>query len=87
MRDFRAMRSFDTYIRKGLTEIEGKSLHQIQVETALTWAGRACAAASVDRHDDAHEFAHEAIEHAALSGQLPLLADIQALLAAYGVIV
>jgi hypothetical protein len=77
--------SFDAYLRKGLTDIAGKSLREIQAETARLWTGRACAAASMGRHDDAHEFAHEAIEHAALSGNDALLRKVREILATYGV--
>ena len=36
-------------------------------------------------HDDAREYAHEAIEHAALSGHLDVLADIDLALREYDV--
>lgn len=74
-----------TYIDKALTELCEKSLNDIQVETALTWCGRACAAAQL--HDEnATEYAHEAIEHAALSGHDSLLQDIRKALTANGVV-
>jgi hypothetical protein len=76
---------FAPYIDKARTELEAKGLKQIQVETALTWTGRACAAAARGRHEDAHEYAHEGIEHAALSGQDELLDQVRAVLMAYGV--
>ncbi len=60
--------------REGFVELRKKTLHQIQVETAYKWSGRACAAALLGRMDDAEEYAHEAIEHAALSGDDQLLA-------------
>ena len=63
----------------------GKTLHDIQVETALTWAGRACVAAAMDLHDDAKEYAHEALEHAALSGDDGLLRLVRSSMAAYNV--
>lgn len=49
-------------------ELGRKSLRDIQVETAYTWAGRAVAAAKLGRLPDAHEYWHEAQEHAALAG-------------------
>lgn len=73
------------YIQKAEKDLAGKTLHQIQVETAYTWGGRACAAAMMDRHDDAHEYAHEAIEHAALSGDLDLLRGVREAMRRYGV--
>lgn len=59
------------------SELRSKTLKQIQVETAYKWAGRACAAALMGLHDDAEEYAHEAIEHAALSGDDRLLGVVR----------
>lgn len=60
---------------KALGEISVKSLYVIQWETSLTWAGRALAAYEMYTHhrdphwlSDASEYAHEALEHAALAG-------------------
>lgn len=72
-------------IKKAAAELRIKSLKDIQVETAKTWAGRACVAAGMGREQDAIEYAHEAIEHAALSGKEGLLTDIRASLRACGV--
>jgi hypothetical protein len=49
-------------------ELGRKSLRDIQVETAYTWAARAVAAARLGNMLDAHEYWHEALEHAALAG-------------------
>lgn len=73
------------YIVKAEKDLAGKTLHQIQVETAHTWGGRACAAAWMGRHEDAHEYAHEAIEHAALSGDMSLLRSVREAMKQYGV--
>lgn len=73
------------YIQKAEKDLAGKTLHQIQVETAHTWGGRACAAVLMGRHDDAHEYAHEAIEHAALSGDMVLLRGVREAMRQYGV--
>jgi hypothetical protein len=62
-----------SHMKKALKELKEKSLNNIQVSTALTWCGRACAAADMGKEDDATEYAHEAIEHAALSGHDDLL--------------
>ena len=77
---------FDMYIRKAMTDLKGKTLNQIQIETAMVWCGRACAAALLGAHDDAHEYAHEAIEHAALSGNDALLRDVRSELASHGIV-
>lgn len=78
------MPDLDSYIQKGMTELRSKTLKQIQVETAMTWCGRACAAASI-RPAEATEYAHEAIEHAALSGFPALLHEIRLKLRQYGI--
>ena len=71
---------------KALGELQQKSLTAIQIDTAYAWCGRACAAAQlvaaghpdVDRLlGDAIEYAHEAIEHAALSGDDGVLDDVR----------
>jgi hypothetical protein len=79
--------NIEPYIERGLTELRGKSMRDVQIETALVWCGRACAAARMRRHDDAQEYAHEAIEHAALSGSNTLLSDVRAALVAHGIVV
>lgn len=79
------LNQLEAAIRDGLVELQKKTLHQIQVETAIKWCGRACAAAHMGRHDDAEEYAHEAIEHAALSGDDKLLRSIRGALSQFGV--
>jgi hypothetical protein len=74
----------DTQYEEALQELRTKTLNDIQVETALKWAGRACAAATYGLWHDAIEYAHEAIEHAALSGKDNLLRDIRAAMKAHG---
>lgn len=78
------MKSLQDYYVEGLSELKGieglyagKTLKQIQVETAYKWAGRALAAASLGLGHDAIEYAHEAIEHAALSGKDNVLREIR----------
>lgn len=75
------------YIDRAVGELQAKTLKQIQVETAFTWAGRACAAALLLLPDDAREYAHEAVEHAALSGRPEVLDQVNAALASHGVTV
>lgn len=64
-------------IDDALDELRRKTLHQIQIETAVKWCGRACAASMLGRMDDAKEYAHESIEHAALSGDMHLLEAVR----------
>ncbi len=71
------MKPMHAAIEKAMRELPGTTLGEIQMQTAYTWAGRACAAATLGLHTDAIEYAHEAIEHAALSGNDPLLAEIR----------
>jgi hypothetical protein len=73
------------YISKAATELRDKSMRDIQIETALTWAGRAIVAAS-QGSDDAVEYAHEAIEHAALSGDFDLLRSLRETLVRAGIV-
>lgn len=72
--------------KKAVADLSSKSLREIQVETSLTWCARACAAAHLGLPRDATEYAHEAIEHAALSGNDVLLQEIRAHLEHFGVV-
>ena len=73
------------YIEKAIAELQQKTLNDIQQETALVWAGRSCAAAQFGLHHDAIEYAHESIEHAALSGNNALLNEVRAVMKGFGV--
>ena len=73
------------HVARALTELKQKDLRVIQRETAMVWYGRAVAAAMMVNSADAIEYAHEAIEHAALSGADTLLRDIRAGLRQYGI--
>lgn len=75
------------YIDKAFREqVEGKTLKQVQYETALTWCARACVAAKLELTKDAEEYAHEAIEHAALAdGNGELLREVRKALRSCGV--
>lgn len=57
-------------------ELSEKTLRQVQYDTAFKWAGRALVAGKMGLMEDAHEYAHEAAEHAALTGDAKLLAHI-----------
>lgn len=64
-------------VTKALSEVSFKSLRQVQFETAIVWYGRAVAAKTLAKSADAIEYAHESIEHAALSGDMGLLQSIR----------
>ena len=56
-------------VRDAMEELMEKDLDQIQVETAIKWCSRSIAAKLMDRDEkEITEYAHEAVEHAALSG-------------------
>jgi len=65
------------FVTNALSELSHKSLRQIQFETAMVWYGRAVAAVTLGKTADAIEYAHESIEHAALSGDIGLLQGIR----------
>jgi|688.fasta_scaffold28429_20 hypothetical protein len=71
------MNNLERSFAAGVVELREKTLKQIQIETAIKWAGRAAAAASMNLHHDAIEYAHEAVEHAALAGDESLLREIR----------
>ena len=62
---------------KAQAELQRKSLKQIHAETAFTWAYRAWAAQTMGFRDDSIEYGHEALEHAALSGDDGVLAEVR----------
>lgn len=76
---------FEHHIAEAKNELAEKSLLDIQLETALKWCGRACAAADKGIEHDATEYAHEAVEHAALAGDDKLLDAIRQALKFYKV--
>lgn len=80
------MTPFDAYITQAVVELRSKSQQDIQRETALVWAGRACAAQLAGLQLDAMEYAHESIEHAALSGDDALLCGVRQLFQGYGIV-
>jgi hypothetical protein len=73
------------YVQHALAELAVKPLQQIQFETTKIWYGRAIAAVKLDKPVDALEYAHEAIEHAALSGDDGFLRNIREGLRHHGV--
>lgn len=73
------------YVEKAREELGDRDLLAVQRDTARTWAGRALVAHEAGRTMDAHEYAHESIEHAALSGDNRLLDEIRAAFDAAGV--
>jgi hypothetical protein len=69
-------------LQNALAELQQKTLRQIQRETAYTWSYRALAAYQLYQRTanakgkmrwllDSQEYAHEALEHAALAGMVP----------------
>lgn len=78
------MSQFEKLFRESEEELRHKTLHDIQRETAWKWCARACAAASHGLHD-ATEYAHEAIEHAALCGDDELLGAVRSYLRHFNV--
>ena len=74
---------------KARNELLTKGLRGIQLETAMTWADRACEAGKLadEQPDDPrwlhmfYEMEHEAIEHAAGVGDTKFLEGIRAMLA------
>ena len=79
------MKSLHDHYVEALGELQDMTLKQIQVETAYKWAGRALAAANLGLGHDAIEYAHEALEHAALSGKDTVLREIREALKRAGV--
>lgn len=77
----------DKYLDKAYQDVTSKTLTQIQYETAWTWTARACAAARLGKASDAREYAHEGLEHAALSAKPMFVDELRAVLASYGVVV
>jgi hypothetical protein len=81
-------RSVEDRLRRDITratdkareDLAEKTLRDIQVETSKVWTGRAIAAKDIGQHADAIEYAHEAVEHAALSGDDTLLAIVREML-------
>jgi hypothetical protein len=52
---------------QAVAELQHKTLEEIQVETAFTWAYRAWAAKQLGLKHDFVEYRHESLEHASLS--------------------
>lgn len=66
---------------EAMEELADKDIKLIQIETAAKWCGRALAAKLMNLPErDVTEFAHEAIEHAALSGDENIFLSIRAAL-------
>lgn len=54
-------------LERAIAELREKSLAQIHYETAMLWLARAIAAHRMFLLQDTIDYAHEALEHAALS--------------------
>jgi len=72
------------HVEAALRELRTMRAADVHRQTAKVWYGRVLAALRLGRREDAQEFAHEAIEHAALSGDMPLFAEIHHNLRAHG---
>jgi hypothetical protein len=85
-------------LEEAITELQHTTLQKIQHDTALTWCARACAARILSKEaakqghnaaafamwQDACEYEHEALEHAALADESAvLLLHIRETLAVY----
>lgn len=68
-----------------IEELSEKSLRDVQRETAYKWAGRACAAQHLELGDDVHEYAHEALEHAALCPDEKVFREVKRLFKEWGI--
>jgi hypothetical protein len=76
----------EQYIAEGVKELQQKTLDDVQTETALKWCGRAVAAAHLNRPTrEVTEYAHEAVEHAALAESDNLLPYIKSVLRHYAI--
>jgi hypothetical protein len=76
--------NLDELAAKARDDISKRTLSKLQQDTAIAWAVRAVAAMTLYRETgdsrwwyDGDEYFHEAIEHAALSGDIELLTDIR----------
>jgi hypothetical protein len=67
---------FDKKVEEATQELSGKTLIQVQTETAWKWAARAVAAFKSNKKEDFHEYCHEAYEHAALAS-VELLTEVR----------
>lgn len=64
-----------------LVELRAKTIQQIQMETAYTWAYRAWAAKELMFEHDYTSYADEAVEHAALTGDDEVLKNVRNIIA------
>lgn len=72
-------------LEQATDELRKKTIREIQADTAITWCHRAVAAMNLGSEHDATEYAHEAIEHAALCGDGQLLRWVQRTVADNGI--
>lgn len=73
-------------IEDAMEELQEKDLKEIQVETAKKWCGRAIAAQILSREErEVTEYAHEAVEHAALSGDEEVIYEVMRNLKSFGI--
>jgi len=76
------MNKLRAIVEEARAELRKKSLDEIQRETAWKWAARAVAAVEMGAYSDAHEYAHEAVEHAGLCTDDSLITQVRSFLRA-----
>ena len=80
------MLDLEEAIEDAVEELQEKELQEIQIETAKKWCGRAIAAQLLSREErEVTEYAHEAVEHAALSGDEEIVYEIIRTLKSFGI--
>ena len=80
------MFDLDEIIEEAIEELQEKELNDIQIETAKKWCGRAIAAQILSKDErEITEYAHEAVEHAALSGNERVVYEIMRTLKSFGI--
>lgn len=80
-----SMKGLEQAIEAAQQELSKKSLRVIQTDTATKWLARAIVAQRMGKTDDVHEYAHEALEHAALASNPRLIDEVRAFLRQAGI--
>lgn len=84
------LKLFALAYERAVPEVRSKTLDRIHAETAMSWCARACAWANWQptnpNRASAVEFAHEAIEHAALCADPAVLQFVRTMLRKDGII-
>ena len=67
--------------QEALDEVQAYTMYQLHAQTAMKWAYRAWAANFLSLNLQALEYEHEAVEHAALSGNDHMLVVVRRVIA------